>query len=107
MLGTQETVISDTFEHINGYRIPRTSKIVVIDFRTDNYDDVACCNKFQIFGDNIVKNQQSSSNVEDSDALYEIESTENELWYQSCYAVKGFKDCVVNGTSITNTWLTS
>ncbi|XP_037876319.1 uncharacterized protein LOC101742634 isoform X2 [Bombyx mori] len=44
---------------------------------------------------------------ENCEELNEIESTDTIKWYQSSYVMKGFKDCIVNGSSITNTWMSS
>lgn len=106
VIGPQDSVISDTFLHTSGCRIPKNSKIVVIDFRSSNRDGLNCCNDLQIFGD--VKDKDVKVTLEtDEDKLYEIESSDSGMWYQSSYVMKGFKDCVINGSSVTNTWLSS
>ncbi|XP_050551395.1 uncharacterized protein LOC126910943 [Spodoptera frugiperda] len=101
---------SDNFVFTSGCRIPRNSKIVVLDFRTKTFDNLSCCNEFQIFGDIVnqdLQNLQLEETEENVDEFNEIESTDTARWYQSSYVMKGFKDCTVNGSSITNAWLNS
>lgn len=107
MFNNQDNILnSDNFVFTNGCRIPWSSKIVVIDLRTKVLDNTACCNEFNIFGDIVNKNLQNLS-LDDSedDVFNEIESNDDVRWYQSSYVMKGFKDCVINGSSITNSWL--
>lgn len=107
-MALQESLINtDSFEYTSGCRIPRNSKIVVIDFRGANQDGLKCCNDFQIFGDLDFKdvNKELSPTEEEEDELYEIESKDTVIWYQSSYVMKGFKDCIVNGSSVTNNWV--
>lgn len=101
---------ADNFVVASGCRIPRNSRIVVMDFRNKNMENVSCCNDFQIFGDVIsqnLENLQIQDNLGDVDEFNEIESTDHIKWFQSSYVMKGFKDCVVNGSSVTNSWLES
>lgn len=110
LLNHQDNILdSDNFVFTSGCRIPRNSKIVVLNFRTKSSNNIACCNDFQVFGDVINQNLQNL-NLEDTENLdeyNEIESTDSTKWYQSSYVMKGFKDCIVNGSSVTNTWLNS
>lgn len=103
----QESVISsDTFIYTSGCRIPRNSNIIVIDFRTTNQEGVKCCNDFKIFGD--VRNEVVQPTAFETDEdFHEIGPSDTAAWYQSTYVMKGFKDCIVNGSSVTSTWLTS
>ncbi|KAM3962475.1 uncharacterized protein ACR2FA_003378 [Aphomia sociella] len=109
----QEVLNSDNFIPASGHKIPRSSRIVIMDFRTQNRENVSCCNQFQVFGDvgntvQTVFNILSKDNLNDeSEEFNEIESTDSIKWYQSSYVMKGFKDCVVNGSSVTNSWLQS
>lgn len=107
----QDVLNSDNFVLTNGHRIPRNSKIIIMDFRTLNQGNVACCNEFAIFGESVSEDlsklQLQNDLVCDYDEFNEIESNETMIWYQSSYVMKGFKDCVVNGSSVTNTWLES
>lgn len=101
-----DVVCNDSFVLINGYRIPKSCKVVALDFRNQNPENISCCNKFQIFGDMISKdldNLKLDCNLDDD--FTEIESTHDIKWFQSNYIMKGFKDCIVNGSSVTNTWL--
>lgn len=100
-------VCVDSFVLINGFRVPRTCKVITFDFREQNPDNISCCSKFQIFGDIISKNLDNLKISNDSidDNFVEIESTQDIKWFQSNYIMKGFKDCIVNGNSVTNTWL--
>lgn len=104
-----DIVCHDSFVLVNGYKIPRSCKIVVLDFKAQTPENLACCNKFQVFGDVISKNLDhlniNSDNTEQD--FNEIESTEYTKWFQSTYVMKGFKDCIVNGNSVTNTWVES
>lgn len=99
----QDVICSDTFVIVDGFKLPRSCKVVSVDFRTHNLQNISCCNQFQIFGD-------ASKNLdqlgEEDDANFdEIESTDDVRWFQSSYVMKGFKDCVVNGSSVINAWL--
>ncbi|XP_068618986.1 uncharacterized protein [Battus philenor] len=106
----QDLVCSDSFVSINGYRLPRNSKIIVINFRNENRENLICCNDFPIF-DEVVSNKMVNLNISENDYSQtdedyaHIESTNTMCWFQSSYVMKGFKDCIVNGSSITNTWL--
>lgn len=81
---------------------------MVIDFRTQNYDGVACCNDIQIFGDlGTIVVPIKSTETDQNNEYHEIESSDTAIWYQSTYVMKGFKDTIVDGSSITNTWLSS
>lgn len=105
-IGSQDTIIScENFQLTSGCRIPRNSKIIVIDFRTNNLYGLACCNEIQIFGD--VSNTPQSTESDEDIEFHEIESTDTATWYQSSYIMKGFKDAVVDGSSIINSWLSS
>ncbi|XP_026760541.2 uncharacterized protein LOC113519615 [Galleria mellonella] len=107
----QELINNDNFVPANGHRIPRSSKIVVMDFRTQTTGTMSCCNQFQVFGD--IGSNLHDIVPKDPDMEYErsdfneIESTDKIKWYQSAYVMKGFKDCIVNGSSVANTWLKS
>ncbi|CAG9789275.1 unnamed protein product [Diatraea saccharalis] len=108
-LEIQEDVLNgDNFISTSGCRIPRNSKIVVLDFRSDNSENVSCCSDFQVFGESISQNfkdlQIEDMLKDNEDEFNEIESTDDTKWYQSSYVMKGFKDCVVNGTSVTTSW---
>lgn len=111
LLNNQDNVLdNDNFVLSSGCRIPQSSKIIVLDLRSKTFDNLACCNKFQIFGDIVYENFQNlqlENSDENVDELHEIESTDTIKWYQSSYVMKGFKDCIVNGSSITNAWLNS
>ncbi|XP_023940392.1 uncharacterized protein LOC112047493 [Bicyclus anynana] len=100
----QDVVCADTFLSVDGYRLPRSCKIVCLDFRTQNHQNVSCCHKFQIFGDAINVNIDQL-NTDEEVEFNEIESTDDKRWFQSSYIMKGFKDCTVNGSSVTNAWL--
>ncbi|CAF4869014.1 unnamed protein product [Pieris macdunnoughi] len=104
-LSNQQVVCSDTFLHVNGYRMPRSCKVVVLNFPA-NPKNTTCCNDFKIFG-NAPSEDLSKLSLDDSsdDDFHEIESTDKVQWFQSTYVMKGFKDCVVNGSSIINSWL--
>lgn len=103
---THDTVCCENFQETSGCRIPRSSKIVVVDFRSKNLDSVACCNKIQIFGD-VVTNTSPEAETDQDVEYHEIESSAAATWYQSSYIMKGFKDAVVDGSSVVNGWLTS
>ncbi|CAH4036913.1 unnamed protein product [Pieris brassicae] len=105
LLNNQQVVCSDTFLHINGYRMPRSCKVVVLNFPA-NPKNTTCCNDFKIFG-NGPSEGLSKLSLDDSsdDDFHEIESSDKVQWFQSTYVMKGFKDCVVNGSSIINSWL--
>lgn len=107
--GRQDTVIScENFQETSGCRIPRNSKIVVIDFRSQNHDSVTCCNKIQIFGDVGTSTvPPETTDLDQDNDFHEIESTVTTTWYQCSYIMKGFKDTTFNGSSITNAWLSS
>ncbi|XP_028166155.1 uncharacterized protein LOC135080634 [Ostrinia nubilalis] len=106
-----EVVNPDNFVLTSGCRIPRNSRIVTLDFRSPNTENISCCNDFHVFGDaisNNLENLQIQENVDDYEEEFnEIESTDSLKWYQSSYVMKGFKDCTVNGSSVTNSWLES
>lgn len=69
-------------------------------------ENISCCSDFEVFGDiEMINHKLSSCSEDNSDEFYEIESSETAKWFQSTYVMKGFKDCVVNGSSITNDWL--
>ncbi|XP_047512217.1 uncharacterized protein LOC125054395 isoform X1 [Pieris napi] len=105
LLSNQQVVCSDTFLHVNGYRMPRSCKVVVLNFPA-NPKNTTCCNDFKIFG-NAPSEDLSKLSLDDTsdDDFHEIESTDKVQWFQSTYVMKGFKDCVVNGSSIINSWL--
>ncbi|KAJ8713988.1 hypothetical protein PYW08_007608 [Mythimna loreyi] len=109
LVNNQDTVLdNDNFVLCNGCRIPRNSKIVVLDLRSKTFDNLACCNEFKIFGDSgyqSLQNLQLEDSEDNEDDFHEIESTESVQWYQSSYVMKGFKDCYINGSSITDAWL--
>ncbi|XP_053614097.1 uncharacterized protein LOC128677355 [Plodia interpunctella] len=96
---------SDSFELTSGCRIPRKTKIVVMNFRT-NKENVSCCNDFEIFGETGGNNEDldMEKKINFEEEFEEMESTDTMKWYQSTYVMKGFKDCVVNGNSVTNSW---
>lgn len=108
-VGIPDITNCENFQQTSGCRIPSKSRIFVIDFRTQNLDSVVCCNKIQIFGD--VKSPPApeenaeTTNMDKENDYHEIESTDTMTWYQSSYIMKGFKDSLVNGNSITNLWL--
>lgn len=104
-----DTVLnSDSFLPASGSRIPKSSRVYTIDFRNPNEDKIPCCNNFEIFGDVISDDMVKLQINESSDMEFcEIQSTDLVKWYQSTYVMKGFKDCIVNGSSVTNTWLES
>lgn len=106
---SQDSILSsNNFVLSSGCRIPRNAKVVVLNFRTENQNNIACCTDFQIFGDIITNSSLSHIESEENyTEFYEIESTDHIKWFQSCYVMKGFKDCVVNGHSVTNQWLNS
>ncbi|XP_046971357.1 uncharacterized protein LOC124538357 [Vanessa cardui] len=108
-LCNQDIVCSDSFVFVNGYKLPRSCKVVVLDFKAQNPENISCCNKFQVFGDVISKNLDNLNiNSDDSGHNFNsIESTNEIKWFQSAYIMKGFKDCVVNGSSVTNAWCES
>lgn len=110
LAGNQDVVLNtDNFVLTSGCRIPRSCKTVVVDFRSHNGNNLTCCNEFQVFGEIISSNLGNLQIDEDenNDEFSEIESTNNMKWYQSTYMMKGFKDCFVNGASVSNTWLQS
>ncbi|XP_026315147.1 uncharacterized protein LOC113226645 [Hyposmocoma kahamanoa] len=109
LTGNQDVVLNtDNFVLTSGCRIPRSCKTVVVDFRTHHGNNLSCCNEFQVFGDIISRNfDDLQIDDKEDDELNEIESTHNMKWYQSTYIMKGFKDCLVNGTSVSNIWLQS
>ncbi|KAI8425089.1 hypothetical protein MSG28_006949 [Choristoneura fumiferana] len=96
----------DTFIKASGCRLPKDTKIVVIDFRAQKQDNLLCCNNFQIFGE-VISESLENLQLGDQPNFNEIESSATMTWYQSSYVMKGFKDCIVNGSSITNKWLES
>lgn len=105
---TCDVVCTDSFVLSNGYRLPRSSKVVVIDFRTENHENLSCCNNFSVFEEVISKNftDLKICDIEnDAEDYNEIESSSTMTWYQSCYVMKGFRDCIVSGSSVTNKWL--
>lgn len=97
---------SDTFIKASGCRLPKDTKIVVIDFRAQKQDNLLCCNNFQIFGE-VISESLENLQLGDQPNFNEIESSATMTWYRSSYVMKGFKDCIVNGSSITNKWLES
>ncbi|XP_013183312.2 uncharacterized protein LOC106129327 [Amyelois transitella] len=103
-LNNQDTLNSDCFEPTTGCRIPRKTKVVVMNFQTDNQENVSCCNEFEIFGESGNVDNLKPRREIDFEEFEEIESTDTMKWYQSTYVMKGFKDCVVNGASVTNSW---
>lgn len=110
LTGNQDVVLlnMDNFVLTSGCRIPRSCKTVVIDFRTSNENNLSCCNEFKVFGEIICSNLGNLQIDDKNDEEFnEIESTNNMQWYQSTYIMKGFKDCFVNGVSVSNTWLQS
>ncbi|XP_049877535.1 uncharacterized protein LOC126374839 [Pectinophora gossypiella] len=104
----QDVVLNhDNFVFTSGHRIPRSSKIVIIDFRSQNAGNLSCCNEFQVFGE-VINEDLVKLKIEDApecEDYHEIESTDVAKWYESTYVMKGFKDCIVNGTSVTSSWL--
>lgn len=108
-ISNQDEVLNpDNFVLTSGCRIPRNSRIVVMDFRSQNTDNISCCNDFQVFGDVIsdnLENLQIQDKLSDDEEFNEIESTDSMKWYQSSYVMKGFKDCILNGSSVTNSWM--
>ncbi|XP_014372038.2 uncharacterized protein LOC106721588 [Papilio machaon] len=105
---TCDVVCTDSFVLFNGYRLPRSAKVVVIDFRTESHENLSCCNNFEVFEEVITKNLTDlkiCDNENDVEDFNEIESSSTMSWYQSCYVMKGFRDCIVSGSSITNKWL--
>ncbi|XP_047994527.1 uncharacterized protein LOC125232789 [Leguminivora glycinivorella] len=103
---TNMPVASDTFVPARGCRLPKNTKIVVVDFRSEKPDNLSCCNDFQIFGE-VISDSMVNLQLGEEPNFSEIESSETMVWYQSSYVMKGFKDCIVNGSSITNMWLES
>ncbi|CAK1583612.1 unnamed protein product [Parnassius mnemosyne] len=107
---SQDLVCTDSFVFVNGYKLPRNSKVIVLDLRTQSQENFSCCKDFQIFNDVINKNLVNLK-ISDNDSdltkedYSEIESTNMVSWYQSSYVMKGFKDCTVSGSSVTNKWL--
>ncbi|XP_072929928.1 uncharacterized protein [Epargyreus clarus] len=104
----QDVVCGDSFVYISGCRIPRSAKIVVLDFSTPNKESLSCCNDLQVFGD-VISEDLDKLKLQES-AIHnfdEIESNDSATWFQSSYVMKGFKDCIVNGISVTNAWLES
>lgn len=95
-MNNQDNVLdNDNFVFFSGCRIPRNSKIVVLDLRTKTFDNLSCCNEFQIFGDIVHQNfdnLQLDNSEENVDEYHEMESTDSVKWYQSSYVMKGFKD---------------
>lgn len=109
LTGNQNLVLNtDNFVLTSGCHVPRSCKTVVVDFRAHNENNLSCCNKFQVFGD-IISGNLSNLQIDDKidDDFSEIESTNNMKWYQSTYIMKGFKDCQINGGSVSNMWLQS
>ncbi|CAG9565426.1 unnamed protein product [Danaus chrysippus] len=108
-LNNQDVVCSDQFVLINGYKIPKSCKVIVLDFRSHNPDNISCCNKFEVFGD-VISNSIGNLVLDDStqeNYFSDIESSNKVKWFQSSYVMKGFKDSFINGCSVTNTWLDS
>ncbi|CAG9134022.1 unnamed protein product [Plutella xylostella] len=106
---TELIVNSDNFLPASGSRIPKSSRVFVIDFRAQNEENVSCCNEFAIFGDGLsdaMAKMQVTGNTDDAE-FCKIQSTDEVKWYQSTYVMKGFKDCIINGSSVTNTWIES
>lgn len=104
-------VNSDNFSQATGCRIPKNAKKIVIDFRKQDKKNIACCNDFQIYQDTICDTMTEllgddwNRFEQDGCEVYEIKSTDNMEWFQSTYVLRGFKDCIVNGNSVTNKWL--
>ncbi|XP_075982782.1 uncharacterized protein LOC142981016 [Anticarsia gemmatalis] len=110
LVNNQDNILNnDNFVFTSGCRIPRNSKIVVIDLRTKEQDHIACCNDFNVFGEvnEDLQNLHLEDSEENPDFFHEIESSDDVKWYQSSYVMKGFKDCIVDGSSVTNLWLNS
>lgn len=100
-------VNTDSFKLVQDCKIPTNSKVVVINFRKQVKENISCCKDFHIFQDESfdtsikVDNWNINKNVD----MYDMKSTDDMQWFQSSYVVKGFKDCIVNGSSISNTWI--
>ncbi|KAI5643195.1 mad1 and cdc20-bound-Mad2 binding domain-containing protein [Phthorimaea operculella] len=108
MVSSNDTILNqDHFTYTSGHRIPRSAKIIIIDFRNKSQGNITCCNDYQVFNDvinqDLVKLQIDDGSNKSHD-YHEIESTDTNKWYQSRFVMKGFKDCVVNGSSVTNSW---
>ncbi|XP_041969582.1 uncharacterized protein LOC121726334 [Aricia agestis] len=105
VLNNQEVVCSDDFIFLRGYRVPNKCKVVNIDFKSKSNVKVTCCNNFDVFGDiSEALDQMSIINDKKTFENCEFESTDDSKWFQSSYVMKGFKDCFVNGSSVTNSW---
>ncbi|CAG4953683.1 unnamed protein product [Parnassius apollo] len=108
---SQDLVCSDSFVFVNGYKLPRNSKVVVIDFRTQHQENLSCCKDFQVYNNDVINKNLVNLKISENDSdlpkedYTEIESTNTMSWYQSTYVMKGFRDCTVRGSSITNKWL--
>lgn len=103
-------VNSDNFYLTSGCMLTRYSKTITIDFRSQDKAKVSCCGNFQIYQEpvpdvaNHLKVKLNDHIENEESAEFEIISTDDFKWYQSIYVVEGFRDCIVNGTSVTNTW---
>lgn len=107
-INNRQVLCNNSFVLVNGYRIPKSCKIIVLKLST-NLENITCCNDFKVFSDkpsyDFSKLSLDNSNEDDHNDFQEIETTDKVKWFQSTYVMKGFKDCVVNGISIINTWL--
>lgn len=101
----QLIVNPDSFTFAGECRVPMSCKVVVVDLRKQMKEKMNCCRDFQIYNDVIYN--KAAGNLTKHNDICEFVSTDTVKWYQCNYVVKGFKDCLVNGSSISNTWLNS
>ncbi|KAJ2938776.1 hypothetical protein O0L34_g3398 [Tuta absoluta] len=108
MASPNDTVLNhEHFTLTSGHRIPRSAKIIIIDLRNKTQGNILCCNDYQVFNDVLnqnITNLKIVDGLNKSHDVHEIESTDTIKWYQSKFVMKGFKDCVVDGSSVTNSW---
>lgn len=95
----------------NGFKLPLKGNQTVISFKIDNTNTNCLCNDFKVFEDNERNSSQSSSASSDftyiPDKSITNSSTNNSdcSWYQIKNTLKYFNDIIIDGTSITDSWM--
>ncbi|RVE47489.1 hypothetical protein evm_007900 [Chilo suppressalis] len=99
-------VTSETLSRMFFSLLPPTNLYMFIKKKNIETQDIVNGDNFILTnGCRIPRNSRIDTLPKDSaEDFSEIESTEEIKWYQSTYVMKGFKDCVVNGTSVTTSW---
>lgn len=109
-LSNQSVMLNgNSFLPASGSRIPKSSKVFIIDFRNLSQENFTCCHDYEFYSDTISDDLVNLKIKSDDDSVVseftEIQSSDSTKWFQSSYVMKGFKDCIVNGSSVTNLWL--